>query len=188
MALPWGLFGLQPEPLHRAQLSAIHPSYPRPSPDETPAAFAFRRDRDAAHLDGLLPVGQARQRMIQEPHGWILGLPLTVCDPDASPLVAWECSQYILRGALRAALAPHPPESWYEIDLSKPYAEARREVFARCRRVEIPVQPGEAILLHRLVLHGVAPWAMGAKAPPEGRIIAYFRPLLPSAETWLTAP
>ncbi|MGQ0611250.1 MAG: hypothetical protein ACT4N9_09140 [Paracoccaceae bacterium] len=26
--LPWDLFGLPPEPLHRAQLSAVYPGYP----------------------------------------------------------------------------------------------------------------------------------------------------------------
>jgi hypothetical protein len=39
--------------------------------------------------------------------------------------------------------------------------------------------------MHRHLLHGVAPWAAGAKAPPEGRIIAYFRPLMPDVASWL---
>lgn len=186
--LPWTVLGLAPEPLHRAQLSAVYPFYPRPSPDETPAAAAFRRERDAAHLDGLLPVGPDRRRMIKEPHGWNLGLPLTSCGAGASPLVVWDGSHQILRDALKAALRPHGPDRWAEVDLTRPYAEARREVFRTCRRVEVPAGPGEAILLHRLLLHGVAPWAEGAEAAPEGRIIAYFRPLLSSAEVWLSAP
>ena len=46
-------------------------------------------------------------------------------------------------------------------------------------------QVGGAVLLHRLLIHGVAPWAEGAVAPPEGRMVAYFRPVLPSVEDWL---
>ncbi|MBE0554438.1 MAG: hypothetical protein IH625_12180, partial [Rhodobacteraceae bacterium] len=45
-----------------------------------------------------------------------------------------------------------------------------------------------ATLMHRLCLHGVAPWADGAIAAPEGRVIAYFRPELASVADWLTAP
>ncbi|MBI1171344.1 hypothetical protein GC209_08085 [bacterium] len=186
--LPWADLGLAPEPLHRAQLSTVHPGYPRPSDEESPAAFAFRRNRDAAHLDGLLPVGPARHRMVKEPHGWILGVALNACDADASPLVVWEGSAVILRAALIAALAPHPPETWGEVDLTKAYGAARRKVFDTCRRVVLPLRPGQATLLHRLTLHGVAPWAEGASAPPEGRIIAYFRPLLPSVRDWLERP
>jgi hypothetical protein len=186
--LPWEVLGLPPEPLHRAQLSTTYPGYPQPSPDESETAFRFRRNRDAAHLDGLLPVGADRQRMVKEPHGWILGLPLTQADPVASPLVVWEGSHEILRAALRQALAPHPPESWGNVDVTAAYAAARREVFQTCRRVTLPARPGEAMLMHRLTLHGVAPWAAGAQAAPEGRIIAYFRPQLPDVASWLTRP
>ncbi len=186
--LPWEVLGLPPEPLHRAQLSTTHPGYPQPSPDESEPAFRFRLNRDAAHLDGLLPVGADRQRMVKEPHGWILGLPLTQADPGASPLVVWEGSHEILRAALRQTLAPHPPENWGNVDVTAAYAAARREVFQTCRRVTLPARPGEAMLMHRLTLHGVAPWAAGAQAAPEGRIIAYFRPQLPDVASWLTRP
>jgi hypothetical protein len=37
-----------------------------------------------------------------------------------------------------------------------------------------------------MILHGMAPWADGAVADPDGRIIAYFRPELPSVADWLT--
>lgn len=183
--LPRALFGLPDLPLHRAQVSAVYPGYPRPSPEETAAAFAFRRTRDAAHLDGLLPIGPARQRMVKEPHAYILGLGLT--DSTAAPLVAWPGSAAILRAALTRALAPHPPETWADVDLTAPYQAARAEVFRACPRVELPLRPGEALLLHRHILHGVAPWAPGATAPPEGRITAWFRPVLPSVAAWLTA-
>jgi hypothetical protein len=188
VAFPWAAVGLAPEPLHRGQLSAVYPDYPRPSPDETEAAFRFRRNRDAAHLDGLLAIGAGKRRMIKEPHGWILGLPLTGCSPDAAPLVVWEGSHKIIRHALRAALADHPPESWGNIDITAAYQAARAQVFETCRRVEVPSRPGQATLLHRLLVHGVAPWAKGASAPPEGRIIAYFRPVLASVFEWVEKP
>ena len=183
IAFPWDALPLAPEPLHKAQLSVIRPGYPQPSPEETPAAFAFRRDRDAAHLDGLLPIGPDKRRMVKEPHAWILGLPLN--EAPASPLTVWEGSHELIRAALLRALHPHPRESWGEIDLTDPYQQARREVFATCRRIELPARPGEATLLHRLTIHGVAAWKPGDSAPPEGRMIAYFRPQLASVEAWL---
>ncbi len=184
--LPWADLGLTPEPLHKAQLSTVFPGYPQPSPDETPSAFAFRSNRDAAHLDGLLPVGPDRQRLVKEPHGWILGIPLN--DSAGAPLVVWQGSHEVLRTALLAALSPYSPATWGDIDLTGAYAAARRHVFDTCARIELSARPGEATLLHRLTLHGVAPWATGATAPPEGRIIAYFRPLLPSVADWLATP
>lgn len=183
---PWEALPLTTEPLHRAQLSVIRPGYPQPSPDETPAAFAFRRDRDAAHLDGLLPIGPTRARMVKEPHAWILGLALN--NSAASPLTVWEGSHDLIRAALLKALEPHPPETWGDIDLTDAYHKARREVFASCRRIELPTTPGEATLLHRLTLHGVAAWKPQDKAPPEGRMIAYLRPQMTSVHHWLTAP
>ncbi len=186
-AFPWQAVGLTPEPLHPAQLSVIRPGYPQPSEAESPAAFAYRRDRDAAHLDGLI-ADAGKRRRVAEPHGWILGMALNRCDKVAAPLVAWEGSHEVMRAALQAALAPHPPDMWGEVDITGAYTAARRQVFETCRRVELPSQPGEAILMHRLTLHGVAPWAAGASAPPEGRMIAYFRPQLPRVSDWLLQP
>lgn len=183
---PWHALPLAPEPLHKAQLSVIRPGYPQPSPEETPAAFAFRQTRDAAHLDGLLPIGPDKRRMVKEPHAWILGLPLN--DAPASPLTVWEGSHEILRAALRTAFVPHPPDHWGEIDITNAYQQARREIFATCRRIELPAAPGEATLLHRLTLHGVAPWKPKDQAPPEGRMIAYFRPQLAAVADWLSLP
>ena len=184
--LPWADLGLSPETLHRAQLSTIHPNYPQPSAEESATAYAFRLNRDAAHLDGLLPIGPDRQRMVKEPHAWILGLPLNLS--DASPLVVWEGSHLILQAALREALAPHKPETWGDVDVTQAYTAARRRIFETCPRIPLQVCPGEATLLHRLTLHGVAPWEAGATAPPEGRIIAYFRPLMGSVQDWLLRP
>jgi hypothetical protein len=184
--LPWADLGLVCEPLHRAQLSTIHPNYPQPSIEESATAYAFRLNRDAAHLDGLLPIGANRHRMVKEPHAWILGLPLNVS--DASPLVVWQGSHLILQEALREAFAPYPPATWGDVDVTQAYTAARRRIFETCPRIALPVRPGEATLLHRLTLHGVAPWAAGATAPPEGRIIAYFRPLMGSVQDWLLLP
>lgn len=187
VAFPWQAVGLAPEPLHKGQISTVHPGYPLPSPEETEAAYRFRLNRDAAHLDGLLAMGEAKRRMVKEPHAWILGLPLNPCSADAAPLVVWENSHQIIRAALRAALSDHPPETWGDVDVTEAYQAARAEVFKTCRRIELPAHPGQATLLHRLTIHGVAPWGISAKAPPEGRIIAYFRPLLPSVQAWIEA-
>lgn len=184
-ALPWDVLGLAREPLHRAQLSAVYPRYPQPEAQETAAAFRFRLRRDAAHLDGLLAIGPDKRRKVHEPHGWILGLPLTDCDSGAAPLVVWSGSHLIMRAALSAALRGLPPETWGEVDVTETYAAARARVFETCERVELPGRVGEAVLLHRLLVHGVAPWAEGAKAAPEGRIVAYFRPRVGSVEEWL---
>jgi hypothetical protein len=115
-----------------------------------------------------------------------LGLPLNLS--DASPLVVWEGSHLILQAALREALAPHKPETWGDVDVTQAYTAARRRIFDTCPRIPLQVRPGEATLLHRLTLHGVAPWEAGATAPPEGRIIAYFRPLMGSVQDWLMQP
>ena len=108
---------------------------------------------------------------------------------DAAPLVVWEGSHEILRAALRAVLAPHPRHEWPEVDMTDAYQQARAEVFARCRRVELPGRPGEAHVLHRLALHGVAPWGAAATGGADGRMIAYFRPLLAGGvAAWLDLP
>lgn len=185
VAFPWQAVGLTPTALHPAQLSVVRPGYPRPWAGEDDAAFGFRLRRDAAHLDGLLPVGPQKRRMVKEPHAWILGIPLNDCGAGASPLVLWEGSHLLVASALRAAFAGHPPQQWSELDITEPYRAARAEVFRTCRRIEVPVRTGEATLLHRHLIHGVAPWAEGASAPEPGRMIAYFRPVMSSVHDWL---
>ena len=179
--LPWDELGLAPQPLHPAQLSAVYAGYPQRSVDETEAAYGFRLRRDSAHLDGLLPIGPDKRRMVKEPHAWILGLPLT--EPHAAPLVVWEGSHLVMQAALARAFAGHPPEAWAEVDVTDAYQVARAEVFRNCRRVELPGHPGEAVVLHRHLIHGVAPWGEMPDVP-EGRIVAYFRPLLPTVAEW----
>jgi len=78
-----------------------------------------------------------------------------------------------------------PPECWREVDLTDLYQSLRRQAFEKCKRVEIRVPPGQAYLVHRCAVHGVAPWVEGALAPEEGRMIVYFRPELANVADWL---
>lgn len=163
----------------QGQISVCYPGYPMPCDGETEAAFAFRVKRDATHMDGLLAIGAQRQRYWREFHGFIMGIPLTAGDANAAPLVVWDKSHETMRLALKQALSDHPAEQWSEIDVTQIYQAARREVFETCKRVELPVRLGEATLLHRFTLHGIAPWEEGAQAEETGRMIAYFRPSFP---------
>lgn len=169
--------GQAPRCWDRAQISAVAPGYPGRDPRESEAQHRFRRDRAGAHVDGLLPVGPARRRMLKEAHGFVLGLPLTEVTEGRSPMLAWAGSHRIIGEALTAALAGAPPEQWPEIDLTEPYHAARREALATCRPVPMLGRPGEAYVIHRHTLHGIAPWADAPEGPP--RIIAYFRPEIP---------
>ncbi|MGR3435375.1 MAG: hypothetical protein ACU0CO_10880 [Shimia sp.] len=170
----------------RGQVSVVYPGYPQPMEGEGPGAFRYRRDRDAAHVDGLLPVGPERRRMMREPHAFVLGIPLT--EATGSPMVVWEGSHEVIRAAFGEVLADVPPTARGTVDLTEVYQATRRRIFETCRRVELRARPGQAYLLHRLALHGVAPWAEEAEAPPEGRMIVYFRPALPDGADWLALP
>lgn len=172
----------------RAQVSVVYPGYPQPMKTESGAAFRYRRDRAAAHLDGMLPVGPRRRRHLREHHAFILGIPLVATDSGASPLVVWEGSHEIFRRLFRERFRDIPPKDWQAMDCTEIYQSTRREIFESCRRVKVAAQPGEAYLVHRLALHGVAPWAERASAGADGRMIAYFRPEIGSPERWLSAP
>lgn len=176
------MFGDMPA-LHKAQVSVVRAGYPRPRAGESEAAFGYRLRRDAAHVDGIRAEGAERRRRIVEPHAFVLGLPLTDAGPEAAPMVVWEGSHALMRARLGAALAGYAPEAWGQVDITDAYVAARREVFETCKRVEVYARPGESYLLHRLTLHGVAPWRAGA----GDRIIAYFRPEMPSVREWVEA-
>ena len=181
---PWQDLPLAPVPLHRAQVSIVRPGYPRPDPGETDAAFGYRLRRDAAHLDGLLAVGADRRRMVREPHAWVLGIGLWGGARGAAPTVIWPGSHRIAGPALAAALAAVPAGVRGQTDVTDAYVAARRAAFHDCPRLEVPLKPGEALLLHRHLLHGVAPWSAKA-APDRTRAVAWFRPLLKDVSEWL---
>jgi hypothetical protein len=175
--------------LHKAQLSGVFPGYPRPREGETEAGFRYRLNRDAAHVDGIIGKGSPKRRFVEEPHAFILGVPLTSADPEAAPLVIWEGSHKIMQAALREALDHAGIANLSAVDVTDVYQAARKRVFETCRRVTVQRPPGAAVLVHRLTLHGVAPWADGASAAPEGRLIAYFRPpMAGGVRAWIDAP
>lgn len=178
LAGPWGDVIASPQAWHRAQISVVYPGYPRHDPGESDAAHRFRTHRCAAHMDGLhLEHGR---RILREPHGFILGLPLN--DSDACPLVVWPGSHLRLRDALRGAIGAHTPIG---ADVTEAYKAARSACFEAISPITIAMSPGQCVVLDRAVLHGVAPWEDGMSAPPEGRMIAYFRPQLEQPDTWL---
>lgn len=161
--------------LHKGQVSIVFPGYPKPRRGESLAAFGYRETRCAAHVDGITAEGPDRRRFVTEPHGFVLGLPLTEVSPGAAPLTVWEGSHRIVGAALAEALdgVQHPGRR----DVTDVYQAARKACFECCDRVELHARPGQAILLHRHLLHGIGAWERGSLAPVEGRMIAYFRPL-----------
>lgn len=174
--------------LDRGQVSICYPGYPQPSDGETEAAFRFRRNRDAAHLDGLRPQGPDRRRHLLEQHGFVLGIPMVEADEGAAPLVVWEGSHEIIRDAFTKVFTGILPCDWADIDVTELYQATRKKVFETCRRVSVAARPGEAYLVHRLAIHGVAPWADAANAGPDGRMIVYFRPETGEPGDWLSSP
>ncbi|MEM7056502.1 MAG: hypothetical protein AAF557_02835 [Pseudomonadota bacterium] len=179
-----GLDGFAWDP---GQISICFPGYPQPWEGETEAAFGFRKNRDAAHVDGLLRVGPDRRRALGEVHGFILGLPMTDAGPNAAPVTVYEGSHEIMRAAFQDRFAGISPKDWSAEDVTDIYVAARRRCFETCARVTVHAGVGQSYLIHRLALHGVAPWSGG-----EGmRMIAYFRPdPFPGAEPgwWLDRP
>jgi len=173
----------------RAQVSICFPGYPRPWEGESASAFRFRRDRDAAHVDGLRRHEPGRRRRLGETHAFILGIPLSETEPDAAPFTVYEGSHEVMRQAFQDRLSGIAPADWHREDVTEAYVEARREAFDTCPRVKLHALPGEAYIAHRLVLHGVAPW--GKSGGKEPRVIVYFRPEPGDAgdpDWWLNRP
>jgi hypothetical protein len=170
------------------QVSVVYPGYPQPEKDESPAAFRFRCERDAAHIDGVLREGPKRRRFLRQYHEFILGIPMVPTTAGMSPVVVWEGSHEIVRSAFREFYGKTSPASWPNQDVTELYRRVRRTIFERCKRVELTAQPGEAYLLHRLTLHGIAPWRADEAAGSDGRMIVYFRPDTGTPESWLCAP
>ena len=182
---PARLRSLCPGPYHKAQVSITYPGYPKPRAGESEAAFQFRKNRDAAHVDGILGIGTPKRRYLLEPHAYILGMPLNRFDAGASPMVVWQGSHKIMQSAFQDAFAGMTDADIRQTDITDLYQEVRKHVFDTCERVEVHAHPGEAYVLHPMCLHGVAPWDTAAHAPLEGRMVAYYRPELRSTLDWL---
>lgn len=172
----------------RAQVSVCFPGYPQPAADETAALHRFRRDRDAAHVDGLVRAGAERRRFLREHHGFILGIPMVPFGPEAAPFVVWRGSHHQMRAAFEARFAGIPSAGWSSEDITETYHAVRKRVFECCERVPLHARPGEAFVVHRLALHGMERWQDGADAGPDGRMILYFRPEIGGPRDWLSAP
>ena len=71
-----------------------------------------------------------------------------------------------------------------DVDLTDAYRDARRHVFSMGEPVAVEAAPGQAILLHRHLLHGVAPW--DASSQDTKRMVAYFRPQFSNVHDWLS--
>ena len=175
-------------PLHRGQVSVTYSGYPQKSSNESQSAFNFRLKRDSAHIDGLKPIGLTRRRFLIEPHAWILGLPIDENITGCSPTVVWEDSHKIIKRCLLSVFRGICPEDWHKVDLTKIYKEARKEVFEKCNRIELLANPGETFLIHRLTVHGIAPWINKSKSNKKRRILIYFRPKLRQISDWLFLP
>ncbi len=175
--------------LDRGQVSITYPGYPKQDPAESDAAFRYRLNRAAAHVDGIKADLPDRRRCVGEAHAYVLGIPLNSAPENASPLVVWEGSHRIMQRAFQAALSEAQPEGLHRHDITEAYQAARAEVFETCRKITVHARPGESYLLHRFTLHGVAPWPPQGHGPTEGRMIAYFRPEMSGGVTeWLRAP
>jgi hypothetical protein len=180
----------KPDPLvwDAAQVSVCYPGYPQRMDSETEKAFLFRRDRDAAHVDGFLREGPEKRRHLRECHGFVLGIPMVEFDEMASPLMVWEGSHELVRAAMAERFKGLEASSWGDEDITECYHKVRREIFEQCKRVPVTAKPGEAYLVHRLALHGISPWQPGAKAGVDGRMICYFRPDIGDVGSWLLDP
>ena len=152
---------------------------------ETPSAFKYRKNRFNAHVDGVLPVGVAKQRYAREYHAFILGIPLVDYNEFAAPVVVWEGSHKIMLTYLSKKLIKLKDSLWKNEDITDIYREARREIFAKCKPKNITIPVGGSYLIHRLALHGVMPWKKNGKSGNGGRMIAYFRPQFNEAKFWL---
>ena len=61
-----------------------------------------------------------------------------------------------MRAAFQQYFQGYAPEDWADLDVTEIYQATRRIVFETCERVEVVAKPGQAILLDRHLVHGVA--------------------------------
>ncbi len=174
----------KPLALDKGQLSVCYPGYPKPSPAESDLAFAYRCNRDAAHIDGILKEGQ--ERYLREFHDYIFAIPMVDVDHLASPFVVWSGSHSIVRRRLLDALSGYRAAQWSQVPIKQVYQALRKEIFDSCERVEVHLKVGQALVAHRLLLHGTSPWRKNAMASEDGRMMCFFRPATLGIEQWLS--
>lgn len=175
--------------LDRAQISVCYPGYPKASEDQSSTSFAYRLRRDAAHLDGLLrdPTfgDNPPERYIRENHDYILGIALSEANCVAAPFVVWRGSHQKVHQHFSQYLQDIPPQKWVDVPIRETYQALRKKCFDNCDRIELPLQRGQAVVAHRLLLHGTAPWDNKASADSDGRMLCFFRPASLSPQDWL---
>lgn len=166
--------------LDKAQISVCVSGYPQPDGE---AGFAFRLHKDAAHLDGLLKEND--KRFLCEYHGYILGIGLNSTDEKSSPVVIYEGSHKRVQAWLQKRFADE--KAWETIDLTAEYNALRKDILQTCPRKILPLQKGEAFILHRLSIHGTARWESESHTP---RKLAFFRPAISkkNMQNWLHSP
>ena len=77
--------------------------------------------------------------------------------------------------------------SWDNLDITEIYQEARKQVLSKCKKKIIHVPLGGSYILHRLAVHGIMPWGKKGESENDGRMVAYFRPVLKNSKFWLNA-
>ena len=180
--------------LDQAQVSAIFAGYPKPSETEPETFFNYRLRRDAAHIDGLLKDSTVSEsaRFAREYHEYILAIGMTNNDNSASPLVVWRGSHAVFQSEFVRFFAGYEAKRIGSTDISGFYRSVRKRVLESCERVELPLQRGESVVAHRMLLHGTAPWRDRGEEPRLNaqpntpRILCFFRPITLTADEWLT--
>jgi len=167
-----------PAQWHPAQISVTYAGYPRQGPDDSEAAHRYRMSRASAHVDGLrLEDGR---RYPREPHAFVVGFALN--ETTACPLMVWPGSHVVIGAALRAVIGAQDPR---QVDVTLAYTQARRTVFDTITPVPVAAGVGEAIVVHRHTVHGIAPHHASQPIPREGRMMAYFRPECADPYDWI---
>ncbi|WP_375281897.1 hypothetical protein [Pseudooctadecabacter sp.] len=163
---------------HRAQLSVTYAGYPRKDEVDTEASHRFRLRRCSGHVDGLH--AENGRRIVRELHAFILGMPLN--DTEACPLMVWPGSHHVIGAALRTVIGDRDPCG---IDVTDAYVAARRAVFDTITPVPVIASPGQVMVLHRHLVHGIAPHDPQVTMPDDGRMVAYFRPECSQSHDWV---
>lgn len=173
----------RPISLDQGQISVCYEGYPKADMSEPASSQDYRLRRDAAHVDGIMK--RRGERYLVEHHDYILALALNDVSASASPFVVWRGSHKLMQAALCGYLTDYAKEKWPTIPISKIYSQTRKRIFEECERIELALKPGQALVTHRHLLHGTAPWQ--AVNEPEPRVLCFFRPESMTVEQWLTA-